>query len=163
MAKREKAVPLQERVREIDTSKNSMDLQFLVAIGEAFWRDAPYQHEYNPTRVKALCKDMAENHYLRVVEGRDDTNPAGVIGFMIHPLIFDDRISVATEIFFWMHPDMRDTGAGRYVLTQAEEDLREMGVQIICMGDMMTSMDMEAFYRTEGYTLTERSYTKELY
>lgn len=134
------------------------DIDTLVRYGRAFWDDMPYCDSipYNPDRVRELLLDMIENHYLRLAKN-EKGEIVGFIGFLIHPMLFNDRISQATEAFFYVHPLLRGERIGRDLLAHAEEELE---TDIISIGDVTSSMDMDLFYKEQGYTQTERTYAK---
>jgi GNAT superfamily N-acetyltransferase len=136
------------------------DLPVLVAYGEYFWSKTPYAGtgiEYNPERVEILLRELDDNHYLKVLEHELD-GIIGFIGFLITPIIFNDDYNVAAEAFFFIHPEHRGSN-GRVLLQQAELDLKDRA-DIISMGEMRSSKDMDEWYATQGYTLTERTFSK---
>ena len=140
------------------------DMRTLLAYGKYFWKQTPYVTsgmKYNSSCVKGVLNDLRDNHYLRVY----DHPVHGIIGFIglfIHPILFNDEYLAATEVFFFIHPDHRERGRARAMLTIAETALKEDGVDIISMGEMKSSTDMTEWYKGEGYTLSEQTYVKVL-
>jgi len=137
------------------------DILPLLHYGEYFWKQTPYQDviEYNPEAVEDLLIEMAQNHYLRVTTDEDD-KILGFIGIFISPFPFNPDYTLGTEMFFFVHPEVRD-GRGKEMFKQAEEDLKER-VTVLSFGDMVTSKDMQEYYVSEGYKLSENAYTKVL-
>lgn len=142
-------------------SMDDGDVETLVQYGIPFWAMTPYckEFKYNPDCVRNLVINLADNHYLRVV--KQEGRILGMIGFILSPLVFNDEVIVATEVFFFIHPSTRGCGLGEMMLERALKDLEPI-VDIVAMGDMATSMDMEELYQRKGFSLSERTYTKVL-
>jgi len=138
------------------------DIETLVRYGIHFWDLTPYkdQFEYNPDTVRDLVTHVADDHYLRVV--RLDGEIVGFIGFLLHPFIFSNLVQQATEVFFYVHPSYRKDGVGEALLQRAEEDMKRIGVDIMALGDMTSSSDLDKAYRARGFGLSERTYHKAL-
>lgn len=136
------------------------DILPLLHYGEYFWKQSPYKDaiEYSPEAVEDLLLEMAKNHYIRVTTD-EDNNIKGFIGILIAPFHFNPNYTIATEVFFFVHPEARD-GRGKELFKQAEKDMEEKGVSILAFGDMVTSKDMKEYYTSEGYQLSENQYTK---
>ena len=135
------------------------DIGPLVQYGKFFWSKTPYVTtgmEYNPGHVAEMLNTIAEEHYLRVYEV--DGEIVGFIGFYIVPFPFNPNYTQAHEIFFFVHPGHRGS-IGKELLAQAESDLADKA-DLVTLGDMMSSTDMNDYYTRAGYQLTERSYTK---
>lgn len=138
------------------------ELRQLLTYGARFWEYAPYKDkfDYNPQTVERLLREMEQNHYLNWI--KDGEKIVAFIGVLVHPMLFNSEVVAGTEVFFYADPAYRGGGAGKELLAATEKDLKEAGVDILSLSDMTTSMDMAAFYTAEGYSLSERSYTKEL-
>lgn len=137
------------------------DLAQLVAYGEHFWTLTPYittGMEYNPDSVTRLLLDLMDNHYLKVVEA--DGKVVGFIGIMIADFPFNTDYQIASEVFFFVDPDHAGLGSG--LLAEAEGDLKSAGVSMLAMGELMSSTDMDNYYTSRGYAMTEQTYAKVL-
>jgi len=138
------------------------DIPVLVAYGEYFWSTTPYVGtglEYNPERIKVLLQELDDNHYIRILEHETD-GIIGFIAFFITPFVFNDNYKVAAEAFFFIHPEHRGSN-GRVLLQQAQLDLKDRA-DLISMGELRSSKDMGEWYGDQGFTLTERTYSKVL-
>jgi GNAT superfamily N-acetyltransferase len=138
------------------------DVNVLVKYGIHFWDLTPYkdQMDYNPDAVRDLVVDIADNHYLRVA--KYEGGIIGFIGILIHPFLFNEDYTQATEVFFYVHPAFRDKDIGDTLLRRAEEDMKRIGVDLMVVGDMTSSSDLDRAYRHRGFSLSERSYHKVL-
>lgn len=143
-------------IREIEDK----DVAVLVEYGKYFWLDTPFVTtgmEYNPESVADLIAELHLNHYIRVYEV--DEKIVGFIGVMIMPFHFNRDYTIASEVFFFVHPEHRGE-VGKEMLEQAEKDLKEKDVNIISVGDMLSSKDMGEYYTRLGYVHTENTYVK---
>lgn len=143
-------------------SMNEEDVETMVQYGLGFWQLTPYKDDfsYNPESVRDLLYTMADQHYVRVAHS-DKGHILGFIAFWLAPMIFNQDISTATEIFFFVHPVARGAGLGEELLDHSIKELEPI-VDIMSLGDMATSMHMEELYKRKGFELGERTYTKAL-
>ncbi len=135
------------------------DIPTLVAYGEFFWTRTPYVTtgmEYNPQAVEDLLLQMSKDHYIRVAEV--DGEVVGFVGILISPLVFNPNYTMATEVFFFVHPESRGT-IGTLLMQHAEKDLKDKA-DIITFGEMRSSQDLDQYYTRKGYVHTETSYSK---
>lgn len=138
------------------------DIDTLLTYGKYFWDQTPYVStgmEYDASTVYDLLNTLKDEHYLRVVEDKEHGIIA-FIGFFIHPMMWNPDYLTAGEVFFFVHPDFRKGTTGRTLLTRAEVDLKKMGVQMVSMGEMRSSKDMDDWYAAAGYAFTERTFSK---
>ena len=138
------------------------DLNYFLEYGMSFWQQTPYKDsiQLDDNQIARVILDLMEHHYCRVVE--DEGQIVGMIGCLLHPVFFNNDYIQATEVFFYVHPEYRSTGLGADLLREVEFEMKDMGVHMLALGDLTTSMDMDKFYTEHGYDLTERTYTKVL-
>ena len=145
-------------IREITEN----DVGALVEYGRYFWEQTPFVTtgmEYHEDSIADLLAELHLNHYLRVYEL--DKEIVGFIGLFVVPFMFNKNYKVSQECFFFVHPEHRGE-IGNLLLQQAEEDLKNQGVCMMAMGDLMTSKDMNEYYTSLGYMHTENSFAKVL-
>ena len=137
------------------------DLDILSQYGEYFWKQTPYYGKipYSQETVIELLLCMMKDHYIIVYEEMNEIT--GFLGMLVAPLLFNTEYFTATEVFFFVRPSKRGRGISSQLHDRAEEDLAS-GVDIMSYGDMSTASDMDQYYRSRGYTQTERAYTKVL-
>lgn len=137
------------------------DMTSLLKYGEYFWQKSPFSTAgvgYNPKSVEELLLDMDKNHYLRLCEA--DGKVVGFLGVMLAPFHFNTNYTIGVELFFFVDPLYRGI-IGAEMIAQAERDLTGE-VDILAFGDMRSSKDMDEYYTSRGYALTERTFTKVL-
>ncbi len=140
------------------------DLETAVALGETFWKSSPYagEFDYNPGGVQGLMTGLIQAQLFLVVE-HEDQIIAGA-GFIVASSPFDPDLKVATELFWYVAPEVRNLGVGQLLLEGMEHAVREKGAKMLAVGNMSTS-DPEAaekMYAKNGYNLTEKTFTKVL-
>lgn len=143
-------------IREIEDK----DIAVLVEYGKYFWDDTPFVTtgmEYDPDTVAELIAEIHLNHYLRVYE--KDDKIIGFIGILITPFHFNKNYTIASEMFFFVHPEHRGS-VGTLLLDQAQQDLKDLGVSIMSVGDMFSSIDLGDYYTRLGFKHTENTYVK---
>lgn len=151
--------PLNARLRNMDTNRLSHDRQWIEALGRVYWRDNPYGIAFNPTTMYELYRDLAQNHYLKIVEKREEEEPEGAVGFWIHPLPEDEEVLCATLAIFWIASGVRSVGGDSELLRLAEADLSALGVETIICPDIHGTPQV---FLSEGYRETERVYSKDI-
>ncbi len=142
-------------IREITDA----DIPVLLSHGSAFWEVTPYVStgmEYNPEAVSQLIETLREDHYLRVAEA--DGEIVGFIGLLIAPFVFNPNYTVATELFFYVHPLNRGS-VGSQLIAQAEQDVKEIA-DLLSFGEMRSSKDMNDYYTRLGFVHSETTFVK---
>lgn len=136
------------------------DIPHIVLHGEFFWDQTPYRKvfPYDHKAVKEFLILLLQEHYLLVAIHGEQV--VGFIGVIIAPMPFNPSITVGTEVCFFVHPRHRGE-TGKALFRRTEADLKDI-VDVLDFGDMCTSTNMEEYYQSRGYTLTERKYTKIL-
>lgn len=83
----------------------------------------------------------------------------GMIAGQTSSFIFGTK-KVATELGWWVEPEYRKSGIGKELLQAFEAWAKKVGCSLI----VMISLDDELgkFYEANGYSLSERSYIKEI-
>lgn len=88
----------------------------------------------------------------------------GMAGVLVYPAYFNTSRIAAQELFWWVDPDARRSGAGRALLGAIEAYARQAGAHtltMICLDDVDGDR-VAAFYRSEGYRPLERNFVKVL-
>lgn len=109
--------------------------------------------------VSVLINALTENGIMNVAEFGGKV--VGMIGMIITPFLFNPKYSSAGEIIWWVEPDMWNSGFGRELLKSVEPIAREKGIHTLQMIDLVNSpVQAGDLYTAEGFTLTERIWTK---
>lgn len=139
------------------------DIPEIVRMGRLFWdqtalRDIPFC----PDSIAFTCREMMANELLLMAEV--DGHIAGSVGATAAPMYANRSYFAATELFWWVEPQFRDSGIGRMMLKGIEDAARQRAVQIFSMIalEQVEPEKAAAIYARAGYTPTERAFTKRL-
>ena len=141
------------------------DLRRLIEMSERFYPFTTYAVRSKiPLDVEAtavLASSMIDAHVVFVAESGD--NVIGMIGVILAPFMFNPAYTHSGEIIWWIEPEHAGEGLGRQLLRAAESRCRELGAHHLQMIDLECSpVQAEGLFRSEGYELTERVFTKVL-
>lgn len=141
------------------------DLRRIIEMAERFYPFTSYNNKskipFDVDTTAMLTSTMIDNHVVLVAEVEEKV--VGVIGLVLMPFMFNPEYIHAGEILWWVEPEHICEGLGRQLLCAAEQACRDKNVTHIQMIDIECSaVQAEGLYRSEGYELTERSFTKVL-
>ena len=139
------------------------DLRRLIEMSERFYPYTTYSIKSRiPLDVEAtalLASTMIDHHVVYVAEVNERV--VGMIGIIVAPFIFNPAYTHGGEIIWWVEPENNSEGLGRQLLRAIEPRCKELGVTYIQMVDLECSpVKAEELFRSEGYELTERTFTK---
>lgn len=88
----------------------------------------------------------------------------GMAGVLVYPAYFNAAQISAQELFWWVDPQARGTGAGRMLLDALEAHARERGAHTLTMIalDDVDGERVANLYRSQGYRPLERNFVKVL-
>lgn len=110
-----------------------------------------------PTLVELLLILM-EKHLLLVCEIEE--KKAGMLGAFIVPHYFNKNLTMATEVFWWVIPEYRKSGAGEFLLDEFVKRAKEKA-QLIFVGSLISS-GIDKFYEKKGFKMKEKSFGMEI-
>ncbi len=139
------------------------DLRRIIEMCERFYPFTTYNLKskipFDVDATALLASTMIDSHVVLVAE--IDEKVVGVIGIILMPFIFNPERIHAGEIIWWVEPEHIGEGVGRQLLRAADQACKEKNATHIQMIDIECSpVRAETLYRSEGYELTERSFTK---
>lgn len=140
------------------------DLPEVLNFCRRFWASLDYSRHI-PFDVKTslqTLQDMLADGMLFVAE--EDLILAGMIGGVVSHSFVNANTLVGAELFFWVQPEFRRSGAGKALMDAIEARARERGCTLWSMIaiDTMGAEKVGAMYERAGYTRTEWSYAKVL-
>lgn len=139
------------------------DVPEIVRMSAAFYPTTHYAQwcEMDEDSVAGLATGLIENDVFFVAES--DSALVGMVGVMLVPFLFNRDHLFATEIVWWVAPEVRGTAVAARLLDVIEAPCRDRGAARIQMVHMPNSPPQAAaLYERMGYARSEISYTKEL-
>lgn len=138
------------------------DFPDIVRMGRKFWDQTAYRDVvYCPDSIAQTCMTMLNQAMLLVVE---TDKVVGSVGGLLVPCYANMDVLIGSELFWWVEPEYRDSGAGKLLLTGIEQAAKARGVQYWSMMalEAVEPDKAAAVYQRFGYSPSERTYTKAL-
>lgn len=140
------------------------DLPTLVDFGRQFYEKTMFHGmvSYCPEGAESFFRSMMANDLLFVAV--DGEKVVGTIGLIIGPFLINHTHGMASELFWWIDPAHRRSGAGLALMDAAESAAREQGATFLTMVALEGGEVEQAakIYRARGYTPAEHTWTKRL-
>lgn len=141
------------------------DLDKYVVLAQAFHEASPMKtvaafdrQGYIEFLVSSLDKDSI-GIWLAEIDGEI----VGICGAILYPLYFSPSSLVVQELWWWLTPASRGTGAGAKMFKQIEEWAKQhkaLALFMIALEDERAKK-MEKLYVRAGFTPMERTFMKE--
>lgn len=125
---------------------------------QTFFKDIPYCQD----SIAYQCHLMMEHKMLLMAEV--DGKAAGAVGALPCPLYGNLSVMIASELFWWVEMEHRDSGIGKLMLSGIERAAKARGIHTFSMM-ALESVEPEkaaAIYQRLGYEPTERAFSKRL-
>lgn len=138
------------------------DKQRIYEMSARFYPTTHYkQHiEMDRETVEELIDKLTDQGLMFVA---DISKVVGVIGLVISPFLFNKNHGGGYEIILWVEPEYAKMGLAKDLLKTMETEARALGLSHVVMVALKTSPPQAGkLYESEGYELTELSYTKVL-
>lgn len=140
------------------------DVPRIVAMGRKFWSQTAYAPHviYCPDSIAASALEMMGAGLLLVAELEGVA--VGAVGLMAVPCYANRDVLMAAELYWYIEPEHRDSGAGKALLVAIEAAARAAGVKIVGMM-LLEAVEPEkaaAIYKRLGYSPGERTFFKVL-
>jgi GNAT superfamily N-acetyltransferase len=139
------------------------DVPAIVAMSEKFYATTSYCSwaPFGGDTVEQLATNLTNDHVMLVAES--DGQVVGMVGLFVAPFLFNNDITAAYEVVWWVEPNAQGHGAGKALLAAIEPACRDAGCKAIQMVRLASSPPQAAaIYEGAGYPHTESSHTKVL-
>ena len=121
---------------------------------------APFDRDGMAVTLRGMIANPRAGIWLALLDGK----PVGIAGALLYPLYFNPAYEVAQELFWWLNPDARGSGAGEKLFQTLQTWAKDNGASAVFMialaDDRVDKMDR--FYKRAGYQPMERTYMKEV-
>lgn len=136
----------------------------LVEFGRQFYEKTMFHGmvSYSPEGAESFFRSMIAEDLLFVAD--EAGRVVGTIGVVIGPFLINHSLGMASELFWWVDPAHRKSGAGLALMDAAENAAREQGATFFTMVALEGGEVEQAarIYRARGYTPAEHTWTKRL-
>jgi len=128
-----------------------------------FHSQSPYSClEFDEGKIWENFKFYLKNkNQMIIILSEQDEKPRGmIIGTVSCPPFSNDII--ATELAWWMDEEYRKTRDSLLLFDAYQDWTRRVGAKMCHMALLSSSPDLSKKYERSGYTLSEKTYVKEL-
>lgn len=142
------------------------DLDQYVVLANDFHTASPMNGvaEFDVEGYATFYKNALNNTDVGIWLAEIDSKIVGITGAMVYPLYFSPTHLVAQELWWWLTPTARGSGAGAKMFKQIEQwakDKNAKSLFMIALEDDRADK-MEKVYIRAGFTPLERTFVKEV-
>ncbi len=112
--------------------------------------------------MAVTLKEMLSNPRAGVWLALRNAAPVGIAGALLYPLYFNPAYEVVQELFWWLNPEARGSGAGEKLFRSVQDwasDMSAVAVFMVALDDDRVNK-MDKFYRRAGFSPMERTYMR---
>lgn len=136
------------------------------SLAQAF-HDASPMHNvipFDPVGYRTFYENALSNKDIGVWLAECDGEVVGVCGAMAYPLYFNPKATVVQELWWWLNPNVRGSGAGGQMFNQIEQWANEKRASALFMVALEDNhaKKMENMYTRAGFRPLERTFIKEV-
>lgn len=119
---------------------------------------APFDRDGMAVTLREMMVNPRAGVWLAILDGQ----PVGIAGALMYPLYFNPAYEVVQELFWWLNPEARGSGAGENLFQSIQDWAKDMGANVIFMVALDDSRvgKMDKFYKRAGFHPMERTYMK---
>lgn len=130
-------------------------------LAKKFLKESKYPFSLDMDKLLESFGAAINNQDFAVLVMEDDGDLVGMlVGGVAQPLFSLDR--VATELAWFVLPEHRDSRHSIKLLKAYEDWAEEVNCKFVTMVDIHTLNDLTALYERKGYSLTEKTFVKEI-
>jgi len=145
---------------QVRKARSSDSLDFAL-LAKAFLKESKFPFNLDVAKLLENFELAIENPDFCLFLLEDGGDLVGMlVGGIASPLFSKDR--VATELAWFVEPEHRDGRAAYKLLASYEKWAKDSGCSFVTMVDIDTLESLEPLYTRKGYTLTEKTYVKEI-
>lgn len=142
------------------------DLAQYVVLAKDFHAASPMNSiaEFDIEGYSTFYINALNNPDIGVWLAEIDSKIVGITGALVYPLYFSPTHLVAQELWWWLTPTARGSGAGAKMFNQIEQWSKEKNAKSLFMIALEDDRadKMEKVYIRAGFTPLERTFVKEV-
>jgi GNAT superfamily N-acetyltransferase len=142
------------------------DLPVYMELSADFHAASPMQKvcEFDPKGFEAFVRLAMQNPDICILLAEVNGEIVGITGGIIYPLYFSPTHKVSQELWWWLTPAARGSGAGNKMFKHLQSWSKERGAKTIFMIALEDekAQKMEKIYCRSGFEPMERTFMKEI-
>ena len=142
------------------------DLPQYVVLAQEFHAASPMHGAiaFDPEGDSNFFTGAAQNPNIGLWLAESDNKVVGITGAINYPLYFSPNSNVVQELWWWLTPDARGTGAGAKMFDCIKIWAKEKNASAMFMIALEDDRagKMEKLYRRAGFKPLERTFIKEV-
>lgn len=139
------------------------DIPRIIAMGRLFWSQTAYAEvPFCPDSIAESAREMMAQGLLIVAE--IDGRVIGALGCVIGPLYANRSVLVSSELYWYIEPERRRSGAGKQMIAEMQQRAALRNVKFFCMM-LLEAVEPDraaAIYKQLGFEPAERTVMKVL-
>jgi len=142
------------------------DLPKYAVLAESFHMASPMHGviDFDPVGYAQFFTASLQNDNVGIWLAEIDGEIVGISGALVYPMYFNPSTLVVQELWWWLTPKSRGSGAGGKMFKQIEEWAKERNASALFMIALEDSRakKMENLYVRAGFKPMERTFIKEV-
>jgi len=120
--------------------------------------------EFSPAGCLQFLNTSVTNESVLLLVAEIDNEIVGVTAAVLYPMYFNPNALVAQELWWWLTPTARGSGAGNLMFKELEQWSKNKGASVLFMIALEDERAnaMEKVYARAGFKPMERTFSKEL-
>ena len=141
------------------------DLPKYIVLAESFHMASPMHGviDFDPEGYAHFFTTSLQNDSVGIWLAEIDNEIVGICGAIMYPLYFNPSALVVQELWWWLTPASRGSGAGGQMFKQIEQWAKEKNASALFMIALedARAKKMENLYIRAGFKPMERTFIKE--
>lgn len=141
------------------------DLPKYIVLAESFHMASPMHGviDFDPEGYAHFFTTSLQNDSVGIWLAEIDNEIVGICGAIMYPLYFNPSALVVQELWWWLTPASRGSGAGGQMFKQIEQWAKEKNASALFMIALEDARvkKMENLYIRAGFKPMERTFIKE--
>lgn len=142
------------------------DFEAYITLGVEFFRASPVADtiSLDVSGIATFLANALGQDHIGVWLAEKDGEIVGIAGAMIYPLYFSPQHSIAQELWWWLTPKARGSGAGKAMFDRIETWAKDKGADAVFALSLANQKPeaMAKIYKRLGYRPLEQTYIKGL-
>ena len=141
------------------------DLPNYIVLAESFHMASPMHGviNFDPEGYAHFFTTSLQNDSVGIWLAEIDNEIVGICGALVYPMYFNPSALVVQELWWWLTPASRGSGAGGQMFKQIEQWAKEKNASALFMIALedTRAKKMENLYVRAGFRPMERTFIKE--